>query len=852
VLRDVYAAGEVGNYDVNLNGPVNVGGFASMRHDLSRMMANTTTGSDTPNNRIQYCYYDKQTTAMREWTVGTTKDYMAPTGTVANTAYNGVRGVLTSTTAKAGTGLASGTFGPIGDAGFRGFSNNAQWSYQPQHYPQLRTHAAPTTADGWLVKELETIEAWSKASTATVFLDTWGEGYEWNTTGMRTADKVPWNMRDGGSNHLGGIYTYDTVRDIITDFPVTLIAENDTSWEKMIPGGAPSLVNSGIVGNPGTITTDHITIGNTDRITINHPGLDWVSVSEYVASAKGHRPLRLIAYMSVYAGEDQTFMSGETYNHRLDVEMAMMDNLKDNLVIGLDDAKAWSESFDMGYPHITPITTPSAPLEASKDLLTSKYYFAPSNWTHFTASQGAWVNTDIWRAQKDPTGMYYVDVDGNILTEDYDPVYGDIQLAPQYLVGVVGPNTNSNTTLDEKMWNGDNPLYSGMASENKYIVTYYWVLADGRYRVDEKVITVKPTEYDLRVNVFNNSTQAPESRFLEPTASQDDGPDLGFTYTGTTAQNAAALDNPQATNMSASWKKASGSVKVKKIELTMRERDGTVAGRAEISADSIVEGAEIEIPLDYYFFEEDLEETLGIIRTVMYHASATVTYIVMKDDQGGYYLHFNKMKNPPAGEVEYVQWHTDSTGIVAERPAYVNDINHHITVDLYVEWSNDLVIEKNLTAPTRQEETFVFRVEQREGDKHLVDGQTGDISDGQPGDLIRTMFAVITIPKGGDYGSVTFADMEDGWYTVTELGSNWTHTLLVGRLADDHVFERDGATTRNPVAVVSEADRNVSLWSEDSNALYTFWNDRDDVPWVHEKDRITNHMPPAALAGGTP
>ncbi|MCL1798767.1 MAG: hypothetical protein FWG23_03395, partial [Eggerthellaceae bacterium] len=69
VLRDVYAAGEVGNYDVNLNGPVNVGGFASMRHDLSRMMQNSANGSDTPNNRIQYCYYDKQTTAMREWTV---------------------------------------------------------------------------------------------------------------------------------------------------------------------------------------------------------------------------------------------------------------------------------------------------------------------------------------------------------------------------------------------------------------------------------------------------------------------------------------------------------------------------------------------------------------------------------------------------------------------------------------------------------------------------------------------------------------------------------------------------------------------------------------------------------------
>ncbi|MCL1797596.1 MAG: hypothetical protein FWG24_04720, partial [Eggerthellaceae bacterium] len=543
----------------------------------------------------------------------------------------------------------------------------------------------------------------------------------------------------------------------------------------------------------------------------------------YVEGNKGHRPLRLIAYMSLYAGEDQTFMSGDTYNHRLDVEMAMMDNLKDNMVIGLDDDKIWSESFDMGYPNVVANKTPTSPLSANTTPLTSKYYFAESDWTHFTAGEDAWVNTDIWRAQKDSTGMYYVDKDGNILTEDYDPIYGHIQLEPQYLIGVVGPNTNNNTTLDEKMWNGDNPLYSGMASENKYIVTYYWVLDDGRYRVDQKVITVKPTEYDLNVNVFNNRTNAPESRLLEPTASQDDGPDLGYIYTGSTAQHAEALDNPQATNMSASWKKANESVKVKKIELTMRERDGSVAGHAEISAESLIEGAEIEIPLDYYFFEEDLDEDLGIIRTVMYHASATVTYIVKKDDQGGYYLHFNKMKNPPAGEVAYVQWNTDDTGIVAERPAYVNDINHHITVDLYVDEINEFMIEKNLTEPGKIDETFVFKVE------YLGNGE-------EPGAVERTMYAVITIPAGEVYGSATFIDMPYGFYSVTELASNWNYTLLTERFEGDHA----------PNALIDEASRSVTLWAEDSSALYTYWNMRDDTPWVFAKNTITNNLPPVS------
>gem|GEM_PF-2385873 len=820
MLRNVYAAGEVGNYDVNLNAPASVGGFASMKHDLSRIVSNTANGSDALSVRIQYCYYDKQTTAMREWTVGTDKNYMAQsfTDTNVSSAYNGVRGVLTSSTIKAGTGLASGSYGTISDLGFRGFSNNTLWSYQPQHYPQLRSHAAPTTGDGWLAKELATVEAWSKASTATVFLDTWKEGYEWDSNGVRTPEKTTWNSRPGGTNHEGGIYTYDTVRDIITDFPVTKIAANDTAWTKQIPGGAPSWV-SGWHG--GFQTTDHIFINDDiGHVSIEHPGLDWYDVSEFVAGKKGHRPLRLISYMSVDAGEDQTIMSGDTYNHRLDVELAMMDNLKDNMVVGIDDAEIWSESLDMGYPSESPMLTPTYPLVANPSAHTTDYYFAPTDVTHFTASQGAWVNTDIWRAKKDPTGEFYVDKDGNALTEDYDPIYGDIQLVPQYLIGVVGPATNNDTTLDEQMWNGEKPLYSGMASENKYIVTYYWVLADGRYRVDEKVITIKPGEYDLNVNVFNSRTNAPTDTVLEPMAAPDDEDVRGYTYTGTTAQHAEALENTQATNMAGAWKKANEGVKVKKIELIMRELDGSVAGTAEISGANLVEGAEIEIPLDYYFFEELPDTNSGIIHTVMHHASATVTYIVKKDDQGGYYLHFNKMINPPTGEAGYVQLHKDDSNIETDKETYVNDIGHHITINLYVDEINEILIEKNLTEPAKTDETFVFKVEYCGNDE-------------EPGAVERTMYAVVTIEAGETYGYATFVDMPYGFYTVTELESNWTYTLVAERLESDHVSE----------ALIDEQNQSVTLWAEDSSALYTYWNTREDTPWVFAKNTITNYMP---------
>ncbi|MDR2715347.1 MAG: hypothetical protein LBB46_01185, partial [Coriobacteriaceae bacterium] len=327
----------------------------------------------------------------------------------------------------------------------------------------------------------------------------------------------------------------------------------------------------------------------------------------------------------------------------------------------------------------------------------------------------------------------------------------------------------------------------------------------------------------LDVNVFNARDNAPTDKILEPKAAPDDGADLGYTYTGTTTQSAEALANPQATNMAGAWKKVNESAKVKKIELIMKEADGTVVGTAEISGDDIVEGREIDIPLDYYFFEEMPDTTTGIIHTIMHHASAKVTYVVKKDAQGGYYLHFNKMTNPPTGEVEYVQWNTDSTGIVAEKPAYVNDINHHITINIYADMVNELVIEKNLTEAADAEETFVFKVEYRG-------------NDAAPGAVERLMYAVVTIPAGQDFGRAVFTDMETGFYTVTELGSNWTYTLMAGRLEGDHAGHE-------PAATVSPLEGSVTLWAEDSRALYTYWNERDEVPWIFDKSSITNNMP---------
>ena len=466
-LSNCYAAGEVGNFDTDLvNNTTVQGGFVDLLSD-----------DGTPD--YTHCYYDKQTTAMREWVTGTSKT------------LSGVTGVLTTDTQNASGRTIHGLVGQPGspgEQGFTGFSDNTQWVYHDQHYPQLDVFANATSTDWSSVETANLVRAYSAASTATVFLNTWSEGYDWDENGVRTQEKVSYDRADDGISHKGNSLTYDTVREITTDFKTSYSQDHHSNWEEMVEGGAQ--VTCGEI-----IRTDTIHIDGQGNGTVNHPGMNWFEIQATVNGQTGKRPLRLIAFMMVEAGENKTVYAGERYNHREDVDLHMIDKLTDNLVIGLDDDKIWATSSRFGYPE------------------SRQYYNVQTQPTEFSASKNAYLRTEIWLAEQNPDGSYVQDTENH-----YGYTDGTNKLVPGTSVKVTGPGTGAGATLDEQKWNGEIPLYPDTSMERKYIISYYWVLDDGRYNEDYKIITIEPGQYDITVDVLNLEDDTPNSTLIYPAA----------------------------------------------------------------------------------------------------------------------------------------------------------------------------------------------------------------------------------------------------------------------------------------------------------------------------------------------
>ena len=127
-------------------------------------------------------------------------------------------------------------------------------------------------------------------------------------------------------------------------------------------------------------------------------------------------------------------------------------------------------------------------------------------------------------------------------------------------------------------------------------------------------------------------------------------------------------------------------------------------------------------------------------------------------------------------------------------------------------------IVKALTSPAEEDEQFVFQVD------NLGSGAS-------PGAIGNTMLAVITVRAGQTTGAAIYVDMPQSWYTVTELNSNFRFQLLTAQLQAD-----------NPGATVSGVA--VTRMITDNTAVFTFTNQRLDVPWVNGKTNVTNDMPP--------
>jgi uncharacterized repeat protein (TIGR01451 family) len=201
-----YAAGEVGGIDTDIStdasNTIGVGGFLGIYTPVDF----TTLGVDV-GGIITNCYYDKQTTAMRERDIGTVNDgnYYSLNGTL------GINGVYTETSDIQGVRGLTDTYGIM---------NSDEWTYEKGYYPQLKVFAEAKEDNFGSAQKAELVKLNSQASTATVFLNHWDE----------IMDKDGNIVRDSGTTE----HSYDTVRDISDLFTFTSeanSAEGNLGWE---------------------------------------------------------------------------------------------------------------------------------------------------------------------------------------------------------------------------------------------------------------------------------------------------------------------------------------------------------------------------------------------------------------------------------------------------------------------------------------------------------------------------------------------------------------------------------------------------------------------------------------------
>ena len=657
-----YAAGEVGDFSTNLTKKGTMGGFVTTQNAELHAYTN--------------CYYDKQTTAMREWAAGNTKNLPGVTGLLTSTSHKNE-----TTTNLKGYGMASGENFGLGTKG---------WKYTIGHYPQLDVFAT-AKAENWGGEAVASlVRAASMASTATVFLNTWDDGYDWDNSGVRSSGKVNYN-RDvaAGTLHKAGKLTYDTVREIISPFTVT-----NGTWKELIPGGARTQTKAPTMTSP--VTKNVVIKSNTG--TVEGPGMNWFSVTNTDPTGKTSlsRPLRLIGYMSIDAGNDRTeaaknaVKDGGTYDHRRGVTLTMMDKITDNLVVGINDKDFWSTAKRAGYPTVS----------NNDDAWSTRFYGVPTDHTNhlatqFSASNGAILNTEIWRVDKDSAGNYIKNPDGTYKTK--------------YSVKVTGEGTNGPTlTTDEKKWNGETPF---SVSENQmYVVSYYWQLADGRYVTDSKLVEIVPSSLRHLQVVACRSDNTPAST-LQVDAQKGEVTSLSTTATGSSVNTG---DIPVASPSTAVWKKTNPDTVLKQLSVKMMDNDDNLRGEAtidEATIRTVTSTNPVDIPVKVtYFYTTDVDQGHGStqqFREESLETTATVTYQLCMTNDGEYYIQFNRSCEngtaKPAGTVKYVDGHR-------LEDLHFKPMHYNVHVAIIVEENAYLTVKKVVTGYTdlMKDQTFTI------------------------------------------------------------------------------------------------------------------------------------------------
>ncbi len=552
IFINCYATGEVG--DITTNTENN----ASNTSTLGGFIGNYTTRAT--GVKLYNCYYDKQTTGMRERGIG----YVSGNATGS---IDGLEGVYTK-----GSSLKGGTPGLTGKSGnIVDMKDKEAWNLKDGLYPQLKVFEE-ASAFG---EDNELVNCYSQASASTVFLEHWDY--------IMTKDNVPYNVEtdeDFTPNPKAeeNNYIYDTIRDITLSFEFTsndnseatyddITWQIDTEMNRSRGFKENFTINYGsdTVFGESSETNKVLNIVNVQKDSNKMdpklfdlmkelgevkdiykcydfaPGKSWVKVQvkNDSGSVVGERKLRLLPMAYVYAGEyaeiviDTDGTNRITYTSSDNVEQEYSGNIYKHR---MDTVYATTSAENLGNQD------GYASQEVSKDTNTKfamwgRYPSAQNNGSISEGFDSLYDQKMIGDAQEGLTkvAVYKLDME-----------YVETTLSSGQVVQLPKINYDDATrvteeNLNNEKWTGTKPF--GLKDVGWYELRYYWRLDDGRYLSDSKIVVIKGSEYtaSLETQIVNNEVITTSS--IEPDLKEGESNPNSLVFDGTNVNTVLQEDN---------------------------------------------------------------------------------------------------------------------------------------------------------------------------------------------------------------------------------------------------------------------------------------------------------------------
>ena len=391
-------------------------------------------------------------------------------------------------------------------------------------------------------KRQDLVKAYSKASVATVFLDTWEKSLE--------GENLP-------------ATTYDTVRDITQNFKLTSeLDHRDASW-------ASDGTKSTLYGQERYIATVNQWDDGTWYVGLSSPGIEWLTVTCRAGAAGqeqyGSRRLRVIPTSNLNAGNPEDVVSpGGYYDHADDVQLAYS-------------------------------TGPRMAVNMA-DITTGIYPDQPHSF----------INNGDWSQQQKDTEphldeQYLKDGDDKFYDVDVSHIAEKSKIAKVEIARVSSIQTGGEVETEPPLnlkdkawadkWNGKSVF--AIEDQGRYILNYYWELSDGRYLSDEKIISVVEAEHTLTVKVEDTKGN-PVDGYLYLGAAKGNSASVDMTSpAGETKLEGIRHEQEQG---SASWQKAFTEADVVGLKVEMEGLGETYSSE---TIQNPVNGSKVTVPVQY-------------------------------------------------------------------------------------------------------------------------------------------------------------------------------------------------------------------------------------------------------------